>query len=316
MRPYAPDLRERIIQALQSGAYTQSEIAEMYLVSLSWVEKLLRRQRLTGQYAALPHAGGQTRRLARLEIWLRQTVARQPDITLGELRARLRRRKRPVKVSESMLCRELQRLRLPRKKKGLYDSQRDTPRVRALREDFRKLAAAEDIVRFIFIDESGLNLGLTRRYGRATPGERVVEAMPDYSGPHYTIVAALGRAGIQAPFIFKGAMTSAIFATYVEQVLAPTLHAGDVVVLDNLSAHKSPAIRILIAARGARLLFLSPYSSDFNPIELGWAKTKTALRAAKARTLATLVDALADALHAISSQDAWGWFKHCGYTVQ
>ena len=126
---------------------------------------------------------------------------------------------------------------------------------------------------------------------------------------------ALGRAAIQAPFIFKGAMTSAIFATYVEHVLAPTLQSGDIVVLDNLSAHKSPAIRTLLAAHGARLLFLAPYSADFNPIELAWAKTKTALRGTKARTLAILVNALAAALRSISVQDMQGWFKHCGYTV-
>jgi transposase len=316
IKPYSLDLRERSIQALQSGASSQPEIAEMVMVSLSCVEKLWWRYRWTGRWDALPPAGGSAGILARLEGWLRQAVARQPDVTLDALRARLRRRKRIVKVSVSMLCRELRRLQLPRKKKTLYDSQRDTPRVQALRADFRKLAAAEETMRFIFIDESGLHLGLTRRYGRAAPGERVVEATPDYSGPHYTMVAALGRAAIQAPFVFQGAMTSAIFATYVEHVLAPTLQPGDIVVLDNLSAHKSPTIHALLAAHGARLLFLAPYSSDFNPIELAWAKTKTALRGTKARTMAILVTALAAALRSISVQDMQGWFKHCGYTVQ
>jgi transposase len=164
-----------------------------------------------------------------------------------------------------------------------------------------------------FIDEIGLNLGLTRLYGRAAPGERVCEGTPDYSGPHYTSLAALGLQGVSAPWIFEGAMTSLAFETYVQAELAPTLRRGDIVVLDNLSAHKSAEARRLIEARGAQLLFLPPYSPDFNPIELCWSKVKAVLRAAKARTFKALLKALRQALQSVSRADIRAWFAHCGY---
>lgn len=166
-----------------------------------------------------------------------------------------------------------------------------------------------------FIDEIGTNLGLTRLCGRATPGERVVEATPGHSGPHYTVVAALGWRGVQAPWVLEGAMDTVAFETYVEKVLAPTVRVGDIVLMDNLSAHKSEQVQQLIEARQARLVFLPPYSPDFNPIELCWSKVKEALRAAKARTLEALLDALVDALRSVSRRDIQAWFAHCGYEV-
>lgn len=166
-----------------------------------------------------------------------------------------------------------------------------------------------------FLDEIGTTLGLTRLFGRAAPGERVVEATPGHSGPHYTVVAAMGLEGVTAPLLLEGAMNARWFETYVEAVLAPTLQAGDIVLLDNLSAHKGQKIRTAIEAQGARLIFLPPYSPDFNPIEQCWAKVKTALRAAKARTLDSLVEAVAEALRSISPEDAKGWFAHCGYAI-
>lgn len=166
-----------------------------------------------------------------------------------------------------------------------------------------------------FLDEFGANLGLTRLYGRAAPGERVAEATPGCSGPHYTVVALMGLAGPAAPLIFEGAMSKLVFESYVEQMLVPTLQAGDLVVLDNLSAHKSEPASVLIEARGARLVFLPPYSPDLNPIEKCWAKVKMALRAAKARTFDALVEALAIALRSISLTDIESWFAHCGYTL-
>ena len=204
------------------------------------------------------------------------------------------------------------------KKKSLHDSQRKTPGVKALRQDFQTQFVeplGELVKRLKFLDESGAHLGLTRLFGRAAPGQRVVEATPGYSGPHYTLVATLGWKEVTAPWIFEGAMNSVAFETYVRTQLLPTLRRGDIVVLDNLSAHTGQAIRQLIEARGARLAFLPPYSPDFNPIELCWSKVKTALRAAKARTFEALVDAVAQALRSISLTDIQDWFAHCGYAL-
>lgn len=170
-----------------------------------------------------------------------------------------------------------------------------------------------DLERLKFLDESGAHLGFTRLYGRAAPGERVVESTPGTSGPHYTVVATLSLNGVQAPLVFEGALDAVAFRTYVEQVLGPELEPGDIVILDNLGAHKDGEARAMIEARGAKLLFLPPYSPDLNPIELCWAAIKKALRTAKARTIDALIEELRRAMLAVTPNHADGWFAHCGY---
>jgi transposase len=171
------------------------------------------------------------------------------------------------------------------------------------------------VKRLKFLDESGTHLGLTRLCGRAAPGQRVVEATPGYSGPHYTVVATLGWKEVSAPWIFEGAMNGMAFEEYVRTQLLPTLRRSDIVVMDNLSAHTGETICQLIEARGARLVFLPPYSPDFNPIELCWSQVKAALQKAKARTFEALLEALAQALRSISLTDIQNWFAHCGYAL-
>lgn len=169
--------------------------------------------------------------------------------------------------------------------------------------------------RLKFIDETGINLAMTRRYGRAAPGVRVVDSLPQNYGENISLLAALGVEGISAPMTVEGAVDSAVFRAYVERVLGPTLKPGDIVVRDNLSVHKVAGIAELIESRGARLEPLPPYSSDFNPIEQCWAKLKTALRQAGARTRRRLDAALKRALKTITPADAQAWFTHCGYPV-
>ena len=202
------------------------------------------------------------------------------------------------------------------KKKSLHDSQRDTARVRRLRREFqqqREEAWRDFVGHLKFLDESGVNLGLTRWFGRARPGQRVREGTPGHSGPHYTLLALLSAQSLDAPWLLKGAMDGDAFEVYVAQVLVPTLQPGDIVFMDNLNFHKRPRIRQLIDAVGARLEFLPPYSPDFNPIELCWSKVKTALRTAKARTFEALLAALADAFASVNPDDIEAWFAHCGY---
>lgn len=185
-----------------------------------------------------------------------------------------------------------------------------------LRRQFRQRLTEEwsgQLAHLKFLDESGTHLGFTRRFGRARPGQRVVEGTPGNAGPHSTLLAALSTQGVQAPWLLEGAMDGAAFEVYVERVLVPTLRSGDIVLMDNLSFHKAPRIRTLIESVGARLEFLPPYSPDLNPIELCWSKIKTALRASKARTFEALLDALDDAFGSVTKQDAQAWFAHCGY---
>jgi transposase len=166
------------------------------------------------------------------------------------------------------------------------------------------------------VDESGATLAMIRRYGRATPGQRVVDHGPDNSGDNYTMLAALGLKGLEAPWVVDGAVNGDIFRCWVREVLCPTLQPGDIVLWDNLSAHKVAGVEDLLTARGARLLRLSPYSPDFNPIEQCWSKRKTFLRRTKARTVEALIDAIKQALDTVTAADICGWFTHCGYSVQ
>ena len=163
----------------------------------------------------------------------------------------------------------------------------------------------------VFVDESGVRTDLTRRYGRAPKGERVREAVPHGRWKVLTLVGALSTKGVQASMTVEAATDAEVFSTFVEHVLAPTLRPGQVVVMDNLSAHKQPKIRRLLAARRCRLWYLPAYSPDLNPIELAWSKLKTFLRRAKARHRPALEQAVDAGLRTITAQDARNWFRHC-----
>lgn len=157
---------------------------------------------------------------------------------------------------------------------------------------------------------------MTRLYGRAPKGHRVVGSIPQNWGRNITMLAALSVTGVVAAMTVEGATDTDVFCAYVSDVLSPTLETGDIVVMDNLSAHKAQRVRELIEARGARLVYLPPYSPDFNPIERCWSKIKTFLRAAKARTSERLNEAIKQAFETITEADARAWFKHCGYALR
>jgi transposase len=162
----------------------------------------------------------------------------------------------------------------------------------------------------IFLDESGVTTQMTRGYARASGGRRVHEATPGGHWKILTILSALSLGGLLATMTIEEATDGDIFLAYLEQVLGPKLRPGDVVVMDNLSAHKVAGVEQLIQAAGAELLYLPPYSPDLNPIEKAWAKLKQLLRSAKARTAETLNQAIAELLPQITPQNAQAWFRH------
>jgi transposase len=168
----------------------------------------------------------------------------------------------------------------------------------------------------VFLDESGATTEMTRRYGRAPGNQRVGEAVPQGHWRTVTMLAALTVNGLEAPMTIESPTDGDIFLAYLEQVLCPGLRSGQIVILDNLAAHKVDGVQRLVESTGARLLYLPPYSPDFNPIEQAWSKIKQLLRAAKARTIETLETAIADALAAITHDNARAWFAHCGYGLQ
>lgn len=167
--------------------------------------------------------------------------------------------------------------------------------------------------RLVFVDESGATTEMTRRYGRAPRGERVLEAAPAGHWSTLTLLGAMSQDGMRASMTVESATDGEVFLAYLDHVLCPALGPGQVVVMDNLSAHKVVGVRERIEAAGAQLLYLPPYSPDFNPIEKAWSKIKQHLRKAKSRTVAVLEQAIAQALPTITQQNASAWFSHCGY---
>ena len=170
-----------------------------------------------------------------------------------------------------------------------------------------------DPARFVFLDETGAATNMTRRYGRCPSSQRLAAAVPHGHWRTTTFVAGLRQSGIVAPLVLDGAMTGPAFRAYVAQCLAPALAPGDVVVLDNLAAHKVDGVRQALAAAGASLLYLPPYSPDLNPIEQLFAKLKTLLRQAAARTKDELWSTIGRLLDAYPSPECTNYLNHCGY---
>lgn len=156
---------------------------------------------------------------------------------------------------------------------------------------------------------------LLRRYGRSLRGTRLRDHAPCGHWETSTVIAALRLEGLTAPAVFDGPIDNASFCAYVEQVLAPTLRPGDVVVLDNLAVHKQPEVRAAITAVGAHVRFLPPYSPDFNPIELAFAKLKAFLRAARPRTFDQVISLTAIALALFTPPECANYIRHCGYRI-
>jgi transposase len=168
----------------------------------------------------------------------------------------------------------------------------------------------------VFLDESGVTTEMTRRYGWAPRPQRVSEAVPAGHWRTLTVLAALTVKGMLASMTIESPTDGDVFLAFLEQVLGPRLEPGHIVILDNLGAHKVEGVRELVESRGAQLVYLPPYSPDFNPIEQAWSKLKQLLRGAKARLLDQLEPAIARATAAITAQNAQAFFRHCGYGVQ
>lgn len=181
------------------------------------------------------------------------------------------------------------------------------------RQAWRAAQPELDPSRMVFVDETGASTKMARLYGRALRGKRCVSAVPHGHWKTTTFVGGLRLSGMTAPMVLDGPMNGPAFLAWVEQELAPTLSPGDIVVMDNLPAHKPAAVRAAIERCGAELRYLPPYSPDLNPIEMAYSKLKALLKKAAARTIDTLWTAIADAIGKITRQDCLGFFNAAGY---
>lgn len=181
------------------------------------------------------------------------------------------------------------------------------------RQLWRALCHTLPIEKLVFIDESGSNLAMTPAFAWAKKGQRAYAQTPKNRGSNTTILGALGWSGWKAGLTLEGAADTLVLETFIEFGLVPVLEPGQIVVMDNLSIHKSAKTRRLIEEAGCSIFFLPTYSPDFNPIELAWSKLKTFLRQQQARSREALDQAISHALNLISPADARAWFRHCGY---
>jgi transposase len=312
MATYSQDLRQRVIDCVERDEGSLRQIARRFVVSLSFVVRLLQLHRRTGSVDPKPPAGGQPAALGPDDLErLRELVRQQPDATLKELRQRL-----GVSCSLTAIWRALEKLRLSRKKKVLRADEQDSPEVQAKRKAFCEELAGVDPQRLVFVDESGANTAMTRAYGRAPVGERVYASAPG-RWDTMTLTCGLRLSGVTAALVFEGATNTVNFENYVEQVLVPELRPGDVVIWDNPKPHWSEEAFEAVKAAGARVVPLPPYSPDLTPIEEMFSKVKDALRSVGPRTKAAIVAALVQALHDVTPEDIAGWFRdRAAYAMQ
>lgn len=199
------------------------------------------------------------------------------------------------------------------KKKSVRAQEQLDPEVLAQRQEWVEWMGAVDPDRFVFLDESNAKTTMTRRHGRAQRGERVVDHVPAGKYHSTTMLGALRRDGTIAAMVYDGGTNVAVMEAFAEGELQRILRPRDIVVMDNLAAHKDENVIAAIKSTGAIVCHLPPYSPDLNPIEAMWSKVKEILRSLKARTADTLLDAIGVALRAVTTTDAEGWFAHCGY---
>ena len=240
---------------------------------------------------------------------MKALIDQQPDITLWEIRERLN-----LDCTLPAIHYVIRDMGMSFKK-TLHASEQGREDVKLARAEWIAMQGQLDIVRLVFIDEAGAKTNMTRLYGRSPKDVRAYDHAPHGHWCTTTMISSIRSNGETACMAVDAATSGDVFRAYVEHVLVPTLRKGDIVVLDNLSAHKDKLTLQLIENVGAEVWFLPPYSPDLNPIEKMWSKVKQLLRGTKARTHESLLDAIGVALGCVSETDALGWFASCGYSL-
>lgn len=308
MKPIPVEWRERILRAYEEDGQTMAEVAERFYVSEQTVSNLIHQKRDTGSLEPAPHGGGREPRIQGEDAErLREAVDENPDATLEELAELI-----GIDVDASVMHRTLERLGITRKKKVPRASEQDSERVQTQRSQWKEDTADIDPERLIFIDEMGINTKMARRYGRAPRGDRVIGSVPHNHWKSLTVLGGVRLSGETPVMIYEGGTTTERMEMFVEEHLADTLSAGDIVVADNLPAHKSKRVREAIESFDAEIWLLPPYSPDLNPIERLWSKVKTMLRKHAARATDALRKATHKALRQITKSDIHSWIQHSG----
>jgi transposase len=314
MKAYSLDFREKIIDAHFMEQVSVRKLAKRFRVATSFVEKLLKRLRETGDILPKPHGGGPQPKLNGEQLQLvRALVEADNDATLEELCDQLAA-ETSITISRSTMGRIVQTLELTRKKKALHATEAESPRVRQARVDYWQAIREVAPENLVFMDEAGVNLAMVRLYARAPKGQRAIGDRPANRGKNVSLVNALSLRGPIAPLTILGAMDGLTFEAYIIRRVAPNLWPGAVLVVDNSPTHKATEeVNAALEAVGARLMFLSPYSPDFSPIEPFWSKVKNNLNSVGARTYQALKEAIKFAYAQVTAEDIRNWFTNDCY---
>jgi transposase len=300
-----------VIEATGTGTSARKAAAR-FDVGVSTAIKWVQRLRDTGERSARRPGRRPGSKLDAHGDFVRAVIEAVPDTTIAELQRRLVD-ERSVYASTGTIWTFLDRCDLTVKKKSAYAAEQDRPDVVEEREDWFDGQLDLDPEKLLFVDESFATTNMARRYGRAPRGLRLRAAIPHGNRKKTTLVAGLRLSGVTATQLLDGSINGEHFLAYVTEVLVPTLAPGDLVIIDNLSSHKSHLVREAIEATGARLLFLPRYSPDFNPIEKAFSKLKALLRKAAERTVSGLREAILRILATITPTECANYFAQAGY---
>jgi transposase len=287
MRAYSQDLRQRVLQAIDA-VQRQTTVAKTFSVSVATIKRYLKQRREMGHILPKAIPGRPAVKGAVLQAHLRAQLEAYPDAT-REKHCQMFEAAHGIVVSPASISRARAALGWTRKKKTVRASEQNETARAVWREQARQLPSQD----LVFVDETGSHIAMTPLYAYAPRGRRAVGKVPRNYGATLTLIASLSMQGMGEALLLDGAADVAVFEAYVEQILAPSLHPGQIVILDNLSIHQGVRVRQAIEARGCHLLFLPAYSPDFSPIEEAFSKVKTRLRRVGARTREALREAIA-----------------------
>ncbi len=310
-RAYGQDLRDRVIEAGLKGPSVR-QAALRFGVAASTVIGWVKRLCVDGERAARRQGRPRGSKLDPHRGFLLWRLGTEPDLTIEKMRKVLCE-ERGVRASVGTIWTFLDRADQTFKKKSVHASEQERPDVLEEREAWFEGQLDLDPSKLVFVDETWATTNMAPLYGWAPRGERLRAGIPLGHWKRTTFVAGLRLTGMTAPMVFDGSINGARFLDYVRRVLAPTLTPGEIVVIDNLSSHKSDAVREAIEAVGASVCFLPRYSPDFNPIEKAFAKLKSWLRRLAARTVGALRDALEDFASVVTPSECENFFAACGY---
>lgn len=310
---YPIELRKKAINAYETSEHSQETTAKLFGISITTFKKWLKKKRNGEDLAPPSTRSGRPKKITPTGTQtIKKLVESNPSITLSEL-SKAYYKKHKVKLSASMLCRELKELNLRYKKLSLYAVEKDTDEILKKKENYLLGLSDIPVENLLFLDEAGANLQMAPRYGRGYKGERVAFAAPYQRGNKITMMSVISVYQIEAAMYGTWSADGEIFVEFVEKVLRPILKPYHVLVMDNVSFHKSKQVQTIVNDVGARIIFLPPYHPELNPIEEMWSKVKTCLRKLSARTLNDFQSAIKNAFEMVTPSDLLGWFQHSGY---